>query len=71
MQKRQSSCMLVGSAYNLSTSNDVTSGIIINNRTIESVCSQNCLGVDLDIIDWHLIFTLKIFLKRYARELVS
>ena len=41
MQKRQSSCMLVGSAYNLyiSTSNDVT---------IESVRSQNCLGVDLD-----------------------
>ena len=39
--------MLVGSAYNLSTSNDVTSSIIINNSTIESVRSRQCLGVDL------------------------
>ena len=39
--------MLVGSAYNLSTNNDVTSSII-NNSTIESVRSQKCLGVDLD-----------------------
>ena len=40
--------MLVGSAYNLNTSNDVTGSIIINNSTIESVRSQKCLGVDLD-----------------------
>ena len=39
---------LVGSAYNLSTSNDVTSSIITNNSNIESVRSQKCLGVDLD-----------------------
>ena len=39
--------MLVGSAYNLST-NNVTSSIIINNSTIESVRSQKCLSVDLD-----------------------
>ena len=40
--------MLVGSAYNLSISNDVTSSIMINNNIIESVRSQKCLGVDLD-----------------------
>ena len=40
--------MLLGSAHNLSTNNDVTSSIILNNSTIESVRSQKCLGVDLD-----------------------
>ena len=40
--------MFVGSAYNLSTSNDVKSSIIINNSIIESVRSQTCLSVNLD-----------------------
>ena len=64
--------MLVGSAHNLSTSNNMTSSIIIINSIIKSVLSQKCLGVDLDnIVDWHLILTLKIFVKRYLLELVS
>ena len=39
--------MLVRSAYNLSTSNDMTSSIIYNS-IIESVHSQNCLSLDID-----------------------
>ena len=41
--------MLIGSPHNLKTKgNEVTNSIIMNNRIIESVPSQKCLGVDLD-----------------------